>query len=528
MRFLLIVLLCLGCFFRLAQLDHKIYWYDEAFTSLRVAGYTEAEIVQHFADSGVIRPADLQVFQQPSPERDLSSTLYSLASEDNQHPPLYYSIAHFWTRWVDNSIAIRRLLPALFSLLGFPAAYWLCQELFVKTGEFSSALPAWVMVCLLAISPFQIAYAQENRQYSLWSTLTLLSTAALLRALRLQGQVNWLIYAATVALSCYTFLLSGLTVFGQGLYVLLQGKPNRLRSFLGAALIGGLAFVPWLWILGQNLNQAQTVTSWMNAEQSLPRLIATWLNIAARVFYDRGQEPLDRLVQVIFLVLLLYAFYYLIRHAARPVWLLIVTLTLASSLPLMLADVVLGGIRSSAPRFLVPTLLGLQLAVAYLLSAKLARPAKFTIWWRGLAAVLCCLSLYACWFAFQLPTWWNKTHNVENFAITELVEQSSRPLIVSDAETADLLALSYVLPPNTDLLIRPRCYTCQISAPDAVVLPDALPQIASQYSDLFLFHPRSDQAWQQSLEQVQAFRLESTAVRGYADRLALWKLVPKT
>ncbi|MFM7424499.1 MAG: glycosyltransferase family 39 protein [Elainella sp.] len=527
MRFLLIVLLCLGCLFRLAQLDHKIYWYDETFTSLRAAGYTEAEVVQHFANSEVIRPADLQFYQQPSPERDLGSTLYSLASEDNQHPPLYYGIAHFWMRWVGDSIAIQRLLPALFSLLSFPAAYWLCQELFVKTSEFSAALPAWIMVSLLAISPFQIAYAQENRQYSLWSALTLLSTAALLRALRVQGQANWLLYGATVALSCYTFLLAGLTVFGHGLYVLLQGKLSRMRSFLGAALVGGLAFAPWVWVLGQNLNQAQTVTSWMNAEQSLPKLVTTWMNIATRVFYDRGKEPLDRLVQLIFLVLILYAFYYLVRYAARSVWLLIVTLTLASSLPLMLADLVLGGVRSTAPRFLVPTLLGLQLAVAYLFSAKLARPhPKFVTWWRGLAAVLCCISLYACWFAFQLPTWWNKTHNVENFAITELVEQSSRPLIVSDAETGDLLALSYVLPASTDLLIRPRCYTCRIDAPASLVLPGALTQIAGQYSDLFLFHPRSDQAWQQSLEQVQGLRLEPTSIRGYADRPAFWKLVP--
>jgi uncharacterized membrane protein len=529
MRFLLIVLLCLGCFFRLAQLDHKIYWYDETFTSLRVAGYTEAEIVQHFANSEVIRPADLQFYQEPNPERDLGNTLQSLASEDNQHPPFYYGIAHFWTRWVGNSVAIRRLLPALFSLLGFPAAYWLCQELFVKTGEFESALPAWVMVSLLAISPFQIAYAQENRQYSLWSTLTLLSTAALLRALRLQGQANWLLYTVTVVLSCYTFLLTGLTVFGHGLYVLLQGKFRSLKSFLAAALVGGLAFVPWLWVLGQNLNQAQTVTSWMSEERPLPKLVGIWVNAATRTFYDRGKEPLDRLIQILFLVLLLYAFYYLIRYASRSVWLLIVTLTAASSLPLMLADLALGGVRSTAPRFLVPTLLGLQLAVAYLISAKLSSPQPKTVMrWRWLVAMFCGLSLYACWTAFQLPTWWNKTHNAENFAVVELIGQSARPLIVSDAETADLLALSYMLSPNTELLIRPRCYTCQASAPKTAVLPASLGQIASQYSDLFLFHPRHDGTWQRSLEQIPAFRAEPTAVAGYAGRSALWKLVPKS
>lgn len=184
MRFLLIALLSLGFLFRFANLDHKVYWYDETFTSLRAAGYTEAEVVQHFAKSSIVRAAELQQYQQPNANKTLADTLRSLATEDNQHPPLYYAIAHFWLR-VSSSVAAMRFLPAVFSLLSLPCVYWLCQELFVKTGQFNSALPAWLAVGLWAISPFQIIYGQESRQYSLWGTLTLLLTAALLRAIRL-------------------------------------------------------------------------------------------------------------------------------------------------------------------------------------------------------------------------------------------------------------------------------------------------------------------------------------------------------
>ena len=39
--------------------------------------------------------------------------------------------------------------------------YWLCLELF------ESSVTAWLAVAIIAISPFQIVYAQEARPYSL-------------------------------------------------------------------------------------------------------------------------------------------------------------------------------------------------------------------------------------------------------------------------------------------------------------------------------------------------------------------------
>jgi uncharacterized membrane protein len=69
LRFLIIVLLIMGVFFRVVNLDKKVYWYDEAFTSIRISGYTEAEIVQQFADGREISVAALQKYQQPNPEK---------------------------------------------------------------------------------------------------------------------------------------------------------------------------------------------------------------------------------------------------------------------------------------------------------------------------------------------------------------------------------------------------------------------------------------------------------------------------
>lgn len=53
----------MGVFFRFVNLDRKIYWYDEAFTSLRVSGYKEAELIQQASDRRVLSIEDIQKFQ---------------------------------------------------------------------------------------------------------------------------------------------------------------------------------------------------------------------------------------------------------------------------------------------------------------------------------------------------------------------------------------------------------------------------------------------------------------------------------
>lgn len=528
MRFLLIALLSLGLFFRLANLDHKLYWYDETFTSLRASGYTEAEVVQNFAASSITSVAELQKFQHPAANRGLTDTLHSLALEDNQHPPLYYAIASFWSRWIGSSVAAYRLLPALCSLLGLPAMYWVCQELFVKMGRFSSTLPCWVGVGLFAISPFQVIYAQESRQYSLWSTTTLLMTAALLRALRIQTRFSWALYALTVTASFYTFLLSSLVTVAHGIYVLFQSKLQPQRTWLAyllATLIAAIAFLPWGWILMHNVSQAQSVTSWTTYQQPLFQLVLTWISIIGQIFYDRGETLIDRLIQIGLLSLVGYAFYCVCRQSTRPIWLLVVTLTVVPVLPLVLGDVLVGGIRSTFPRYFIPSLLGIQLAVVYLLSAKLSS-GQLHNRWRWVAASVCCAGVVSCLTSFQATTWWHKTLNSENPAIAEIIQRSPQPLLVSDAETGDIMALSYALKPDVAMLIRPRCYTCSPKADP--FFDSSFVQIPDSYSDVFLYHSRGPYLWEQSLENNQKFRFELIPLEGQRkNNKVLWRIMNK-
>jgi uncharacterized membrane protein len=49
-QLLVILLLILGIFFRIAYLDRKVYWVDEVATSIRVAGYTRTEVMEEISD----------------------------------------------------------------------------------------------------------------------------------------------------------------------------------------------------------------------------------------------------------------------------------------------------------------------------------------------------------------------------------------------------------------------------------------------------------------------------------------------
>ena len=529
MRLLIIILLALGITFRIVNLDHKIYWYDEAYTSLRASGYTEAEVVTHFSHTSIVHRSDLQQYQHPDPQRGLGRTWHSLATEDPQHPPLYYVLASYWARSVGHSITAMRLLPALLSLLAFPCAYWLCQELLVLSHacrtEMQCASPpifaeigmGWMMVGLVAVSPFHLLYAQEAREYSLWSVTALLATATLLRAVRINTASSWLIYALSLTASLYTFLFSIWIATAHGIYVFAIAKfrfNRTIAAYLLATLLAVVTFFPWLWVTVQNLSQIQAVTNWTTDNRSLGSLILSWANMLGRLFYDRGISVVDRAVQVGIILLIGVAFYHLCRHTTKSVWLLIVSLSVVPILVLILPDLILGGARSTSPRYIIPALCGVQLAVAHLLTTKLCN-----IRWRWIMAMVFTAGILSCWTIAQAETWWIKPHNQENSAVAQMINSIAHPLVISDAETADLLSLSYLLDADTDLLIRPRCYTCSIEYSEEI--NPAILEIPATYSNVFLFHPRAPKAWKRSLKQMQTCHFE-VALPDQTD--ALWRL----
>ncbi len=529
LRFLISVLLVLGIFFRFVNIDRKVYWIDEAFTSIRVSGYTEQEIVKNLSEAHVIGINELQKYQRLNLEKGLIDTVKSLKLEDPHHPPLYYVMARFWAQVFGSSVAAMRSLPALFSLLALPCIYWLCLEL----GE--SPLVGWIAVALVAISPFHVLYAQEARPYSLWTVTILLSSAALLRAMRLKTKVSWVLYAVTLVTGLYTFLFSGLVAFGHGIYIAIIEKfrlSKTLTAYLLATSLSVVAFIPWLWVLITNLSQAKSATDWtVTAKLTLSQLFLSWAEILRLIFFDLQHDLLDwsiyrfflKICDFLVLVLVGYSLYYLYRKTSKEIWLFIFTLIGITALFLILPDLILGGFRSLVARYLIPCYLGVQLTTAYLLATKqtdIFSNNQQKKLWQLIMAVIFSGSILCCVVNFQAETTWSKDLNKNTPAVAHILNQSTSPLLIGSPSVTQLLSLSYLVDSKVQLLVEPKCRV------DCVTykLEDKtyLPEIPERFSDVFLFNDGSPERWLHLLEKEPMYKLEP--IFSKSKEILLWRV----
>ncbi len=535
LRVLIIVLLLLGIFFRFGNLDKKVYWFDEAFTSLRLSGYTEAEVVQQLSQTRVIGVEDLQKYQRINPDKGLKDTINSLALEDIQHPPLYYLIARFWMQLFGNSITASRSLTALISLLVFPCIYWLCLELF------NSPSVGWIAIALMAISPFHVLYAQEAREYSLWTVTILLSSVVLLKALQFNKKKSivrkvsaWGIYATTVSIGLYTFPFSALVTLGHGVYIWILGRfrfTKTLGTYLLAVLSSFITFIPWILFFINHSSQFDKTLGWTNLTMSRLAWIRIWARSISCSFIDfnvdsRTPWGFSLVFGMLFLLLfalICYAIYFLIRTTSKPRWLFIITLIGVTGLAVVLPDLIIGGRRSTTARYLIPCFLGIQLAVAHLLAKKLSlinlkfRQKKL---WQSVAIALFLGGFLSCAVSYPAEGWWHKSMSYSIPQAGRIINQASQPLVVSDASVADLLSLSYYLEPKVKLQVEPRCYTCHINS--QVEDKPNLSNVAEGFSEIFLFKPRPSEAWLQALNQEQKYTVQPL-YKG-ENGVLLWKL----
>jgi uncharacterized membrane protein len=534
---LLVLALLLGIFFRFAHLGQQLYWHDETFTSLRISGYNAIEVNQKLFNGKVVGLEALQKYQQPNSDKNIVDTVHSLAIDDSQHPPLYYVLVRQWAVLFGSSVTAIRSLSAVFSLLTFPSMYWLCQALFAREAKTlakrqSANLISGLAIALLALSPFQVLYAQEAREYSLWSVITLLCGAALLRAMGINTLGAWGLFTVLLTFGLYTQPMMLLVAIAFALYLLIveRFRINRV-TILGVLsfALAMLAFSPWLNIIAKSWSQ--TGANWTAIPIPLPILLKTWGLHLLRMFIltesDFGFDHWTTYVGLPLLLLLVgTAFYQLYRQASLRTWLFVVALTLSTFLPLGLMDLVLGGQRSVSSRYIVPFYVGLPVAIAYLLAHNLLEwehslrgvttrgvtTVQFKLW-QGITALLLSISLLACVFNAQSNTAWTKGINYNLLAVSNLINAAPQPLLVSNSfgiNFGTTFALGHQLDPNVKLLLTQDIVETDVSK---------LPSIATGFDSIFLLNP-SD-AYRQKLER-QLQRKTKLVFKDF--HLSLWNM----
>ena len=509
--YIIILLIGLGVLFRVANLTQPVYWVDEVATTMRVSGYTQAEVVAQVATGEPQTITDLQKFQTIRQDRPFGD-LFRVLSQSPEHAPLYFILARFWAERFGSSITAMRSLPVLFSLLALPAMYGLSYALFQfsrqsrkqktllneKNRSFASRLIGSNAIALFAISPFFVSYAQEARPYSLWVLLLLLVNMFLWRSLQLNRWQDWLGYTLSLTLCLYTSLLTVLIVVGQSLAVLVfqfRLYEKQRKPYMITTAIALLALSPWIWMAIARWQTLQDNTVWMQVPAPILATFGTWFYSMAVLFFDvpvASSSPPLFVLQVVVatatLAFMGYATYVFIRRATRPIVWFVLFGSLAVPLMLLLLDLVRNGQAAATPRYLMPTHLGALIALAFFLNFittaptanHLTRPSRR---WQSCVAIFLSVGLLSCVIGLHQDSPYQKSRNLSNQHITALINEAQNPqLVTTTYYTQDTISLSYQLDSDTRFYIFPNEDN----------LEDWLPNILRSERPTFLFSPTED------------------------------------
>lgn len=164
------------------------------------------------------------------------------ASRGDVHPPLFVLLTGLLVRLFGECETTLRAVSAVASGVSVLLAWRIARRAFGETA-------AWGAAALVALSAFQVRYAQEARSYALLGALALASADAFLCALetgRARAKAAWAL--ATAAL-LYTHAHAVFVVLAEALALApalrTAGGRRAVRGLLLPALAVALAFAPW-------------------------------------------------------------------------------------------------------------------------------------------------------------------------------------------------------------------------------------------------------------------------------------------
>jgi 4-amino-4-deoxy-L-arabinose transferase-like glycosyltransferase len=209
----LVVALLIGLLLRLPELGSRPMWYDEAFSVL---------------------------FSSTGPKSMLYGTLTPVEGvAADVHPLLYYTILWGWMKIAGTSALAVRSLSVLIGLGIIVVGWRLALNLFNRRAADLSAV-------LLAISPFEIHYAQEARMYALLALLCLLTALFYQRGISSGRWRDWIGFGLFAGLSMYAHILAGGFLLSLGIAWLIWHRFRRAKQFLAGVGLAILMYAPWL------------------------------------------------------------------------------------------------------------------------------------------------------------------------------------------------------------------------------------------------------------------------------------------
>jgi uncharacterized membrane protein len=472
----LAIIVLLAVSFRFAGNDRKLFWFDE----IASVKWSSAQDIEHSLLERAGRPlapSEVRELLAVNVEGGVRAVVESVIRDDPQHGPLFYILLNRWALIMGDSLSDLRAFPALAGLLLLPCLYFFCRQLGC------ARLSAWIAVALVAISPFHIVYAQEIRQYTLWLLIVVLASMALIWALKTRGCLRWGLYGLLVAIGLYVHLLFCFVVAAHAGYVVgcffaRTARNNRatarqdVLAYSLSTAFGMLLFSPWIWVVLTHLSTAVDHLSWSSSEVDLSHLLAMWGYNYSAVFLDTGQalkylsDPdwtiyLIFLLRAVLLVPPMLAVIWLLRSPKHDLSLFLLPLILVPFLGLAIPDLLLGGMRSGGGnRFLAPSYLGLQIALATWIGSQLSGSSESP---KPKAAgtilvIYLVMGAYSGLVFVNSDTWWNKTIGHFNMEAAKTINIEEQPLVILGSKT-DLLSLAFAADDHVTLVLHSGEFT---------------------------------------------------------------------
>jgi mannosyltransferase len=232
-----ILILGIGFALRLAKIQARSLWYDEAFAVL-------------FAEKGV----SAMIYGTLTPVAGGAADI---------HPLLYYTTLNLWMQAAGQSVLAVRLWSVFWGMLCIALAYRIARELW------DARVGVWTAL-LVAVFPFHIHYSQETRMYTLLCLLLLGAVVCYLRAVRprqlrtgqalsLHGILRrfgiqrhdvrlrwWIAFGVCAGLAMYTQQLAAFTLVALGLWALLTRRAPVIVGITIGTAIALVIYAPWL------------------------------------------------------------------------------------------------------------------------------------------------------------------------------------------------------------------------------------------------------------------------------------------
>ncbi len=233
----------------------------------------------------------------------VSQMIAEAAANDN-HPPLYYLLLHYWALVFGTSESAVRFLSLVFGVLAIPMIYAVGRQLFNKEAGLVAAL-------LLALSAFNVQYSQETRMYILMVLLALVSMYFFLRLLEQDTPFVTISYVLSTVLLLYTHVYALLILVIQNIYLvtlfsLSNKRTLRISRWIALEAVVILLFMPWItalisrainvekgfWIQPPTLDTVvQTFTVYAGTATLLALFVA--LSVLSLFTYKKMQGTMD-------------------------------------------------------------------------------------------------------------------------------------------------------------------------------------------------------------------------------------------